>query len=54
MNNTIDQLEEKLKELNSDMSSLSGKCDLLQEQINRSNDNIIDLGRKKEIYKKSI
>ena len=54
MNNTIDLLEEKLKELNSDISSLSGKCDLLQEQINRSNDKLIDLENNRNRYKKSI
>jgi len=53
-NNTIDLLEEKLNQLNSDISSLSGKCDLLLFQINKSQDKIVDLGRKKEIYKKSV
>jgi len=52
--NTIDSLEEKLNQLNSDISSMSGKCDLLLSQINKSNDKIVDLGRKKEIYKKSV
>jgi len=53
-NNTITSLEEKLNQLNSEINSLSGKCDLLQDQINRSDIKIVDLGRKKEIYKKSV
>jgi len=53
-NNTIDLLEQKLNQLNSDINSLSGKCDLLSSQINKSQDKIVDLGRKKEIYKKSV
>ncbi len=50
----ITQLEEKLNTLTSEISSLSGRHNLLSEQIEQSKKKLEEIAHKREIYKKSI
>lgn len=53
-NKELEQLEFKLNSLTSEVSSLTGKCELLGKQIENSNTKLIDLAHKREVYRKSV
>ena len=50
----IDDLNEKVFDLRADVHTLSGKCDLLNEQIETSEQKIVSLEKDGEVYVKSI
>lgn len=50
----LKQLEEKIDSLHSELSSLQGQCDLLQEQSTKSKNKLEDLEHKKELFKKAV
>jgi DNA repair exonuclease SbcCD ATPase subunit len=54
MSEYIEKLEDKLNELKSELSSLRGKCSILNEQIVSSEKKIKELDVKKELYRKSV